>query len=552
MSAQHGFPPAFARVLLARGLVVDRAIEVFLNPRLGTLSDPMELPGIAAAVERLWRAVDCGERIVIFGDFDCDGITSSALLQKLLMSMGANVAVFLPDRLTEGYGFSSDALRRCIALNRPSLIVTVDCGTNDVESVELAHELGAEVIVTDHHEVSEDPASPFAMVNSRQFKAQEVSSLAGVGVVFKLCHALLRAGRDAGRENALSFDLREYLGWVAIGTVADVVPLVGENRVIVRYGLDRLRAVGCPGLAALMDVAKVGDEIDTYKVAFMIAPRINAAGRMGRAADALELLLTDDLDRARVLAETLDTENTRRKKVEDGVLAEAELQVKDCFDPVADWAVVVSGKGWHQGVLGIVASRLARKYNRPSVVVGFDEDGQGRGSCRSIQGCSLVDALGRGAEFLKSYGGHEMAAGLSIGEQDMAGFRMRFLEVCKDMLRGINLSPTLRLDALVRLDEVDDCLFEALRSMRPFGEGNRTPLLGARGVRVVGEPKIMKGAHLKMNLAAGSAQLPAIAFGMGDRPISDGPLDVAFTVDRNTYGGRSEIQLKIRDFGPAS
>lgn len=538
--------------MVVRGLIEDGAIERFLNPRLSSLSDPMLLPGMTTAVDRIWRAVDSGERIVVFGDYDVDGITSAALLQRALSSLGGNAGVFLPDRVTEGYGFTVEALRRCMDVEKASLLITVDCGTNDVESVRLAHELGADVIVTDHHEVSENRSEPCAMVNCRMSRDAGITSLAGVGVVFKLCHALLRVGREGGRESASSFDLREYLGWVAIGTVADIAPLTGENRVIVRYGLDRLAKRACPGLAALMAVARVREEVDTYTVAFMLAPRINAAGRMGRAEDSLELFLTEDAARARELAGSLDRENARRKAEEDRVLSEAEVEAKNCFDPASDYGLVVSGRNWHPGVLGIVASRLVRRYSRPAVVVGFDEHGHGRGSSRSIEDLNLVEALGRGSALLKSYGGHEMAAGLAIEEQDMAGFRAVFLEACRDELAGIDLAPALSIDASVRLGELDDLLVDAIRNMRPFGEGNRAPVFGAKGVCIAGEPKILKGAHLKMNLVSGSTRVTAIAFQMGDREIPEGPLDVAFTLDRDTYGGRNDILLKIKDFGPAS
>lgn len=539
-------PLAIARLLAGRGYADSQSAQDFLSPRLSAVGDPFALPAMDVAVTRIWRALDAGERIVVFGDYDVDGISSTALLVQTLRRLNADVHPFLPLRIDEGYGLGLDALERCLAEYHPGLIVTVDCGTGSVDAVVEAQQRGVDVIVTDHHQPGERCAPAVALVNPKLGADENLRALAGVGVVFKLCHAIIKRGREMGRA-AANMDLRAYLDLVALGTIADIVPLVGENRILARHGLARIEDSESIGLQALKEVAGIKRRVDAYEVGFQIAPRLNAAGRLGDAQQALALLLSEDVEDSMRLAKALDASNRERRDIEAATLEEALKELEARFDPAHDMGLVVGREGWHPGVIGIVASRIAQHFHRPVVVVAVSEEG-GRGSCRSIDGVDMTAVLRSCASHLTKFGGHTMAAGLELKPGQFDSFSKAFNASVSEALNGRDLRPIQRIDAWLDLDDVDDALMTALERMKPFGLGNATPVWGARAVRVVGNPRTVGNGHLKLLVTAGNQQFDAMGWGMAERTIPDGPLDMAFQVRRDVFMGREKLALNLQDF----
>ncbi len=543
-------PRPIAEVLVARGYASVEEADRFLKPRLTELRPPEHLPDIAPAAARIWRAIDAKERVAVFGDYDVDGVTSTALMVQVLRHLGADVVPFLPHRLEEGYGLSSVALQRCLDDHGPTLIITVDCGTGSVAAVQEAQSRGVDVIITDHHQLGEQLPEAVAVVNPQRGADADLKRLAGVGVAFKLCHAILKQGREAKREEA-SLDLRPLLDLVALGTIADVVPLVGENRILSAHGLSRLRKTTSAGLNELMSVAGIKrDEVHAYHVGFQIGPRLNAAGRLGGAEAALNLLLSLEEQPARELAEFLNAANRERQDAEKEILNAALDDLQARFDPERDFGLVVAGEDWNPGVIGIVASRLVQHFSRPVIVIAKDEDG-GRGSCRSIGEFDIVAGLRACAKHLSKFGGHAMAAGLELKPGQLEPFAEAFNRVAAAALGHRDLRPSLRIDGVVSLDEVDAAFFAAQESMRPFGMGNPTPVWAALGVRVVGPPRILKDKHLKLVVSSGAQQFAAMGWDMGGREVPDGPIDIAFQIKENRYGGRVSLDLILQDFRPA-
>jgi single-stranded-DNA-specific exonuclease len=548
IASETGLPVPAATILLARGLADGTSIEHFLNPRLSDLSDPFLLPDMRKAIERIWLTIDRKENIAIYGDYDVDGVSSTALMIKVLRQLGASVEPFLPKRLEEGYGLTRQGLERCIQNCKPKLIITVDCGTNSDAEIRLAAEQGIDVVVTDHHEAAGPTSGAVAVVNPTIDSKPATADLAGVGVAFKLCHALIKEGIAAGRKEVSGVDLRNYLDLVAIGTVADIASLVEENRTLVRHGLARLNKTDSIGLKALAAVAGIEGEMDSYHIGFIIGPRLNAAGRLASAGLALELLLTEDQSRAREIARELDAANRERKRVEDIIVTESTGEIEGYFDRGRNFGLVAGRAGWHAGAIGIAASRLCSKYRRPAIVVAFDGDGHGHGSGRSIEELDIVEVLHKCADLLVSFGGHKLAAGLVVEQAKFDEFRKLFNGLCAERLKGVDLAPVQKIDAWIGLGEADVRLLEALDKMRPFGAGNPSPVLAAANVSIVGQPRILKEKHLKLTLASGGTQMSAIGFNMADREIPDSTLDIAFHLEENTYMGRSSLQLNLKDF----
>ena len=547
LAAELEVPVAIGRVLAARGLTDPDEAGRFLRPRLSDLGDPLALPDAAPAVARIRAALERGEPITVFGDYDVDGITATALLARVLQRLGGCVSTFLPHRIEEGYGFTPAALTRCLAQSQPALIVTVDCGTDAVDTVAQAAARGIDVVVTDHHEVSAAPAPAAAVVNPKRGADEDLHRLAGVGVAFKLCHALVRDLHAHAAGNG-ALDLREFLGWVALGTVADVVPLLGENRILVRHGLDRLNRQPGAGLEALCKAAGVNGTLGSYHLGFVLGPRLNAAGRLGSADPALELLLCEEAGRARELADGLEAANRERRRIEEGIAGEAVRSIDARFDAGRTFGVVAAQTGWHVGAIGIVASRLCGRYHRPAVVIGFDDNGRGRGSCRGIEGVDLTAILEECADVLDGFGGHAMAAGLHVRRENLEAFRARFNAGCRRALEGRDLRPVLRVDGWIELGEADEAMWSALEMLSPAGVGNPTPLWGLRRVRPMGRPRVVGRDHLKMIVADGGGQMESIGFGLADRPVPDGPFDMLAQIRENHFRGRRSLQLHIKDF----
>jgi len=544
--------PAVARLLAIRGIDEPETAQKFLHPSLDHLHDPFRLADMAVAVERILAAIDRRERIAIHGDYDCDGITSTVILRRALELFGANVIHFLPHRMKDGYGLQPETFDRLQA-DAVTLVISVDCGIRGIEAAKRARELGIDLIITDHHEPDTELPAAVAVINPRRHDCSYPDkNLAGVGVALKLVQALCRK-RD--RERWLS----AFIKVAAIGTLADVVPLVGENRVIAKLGLDMLsQGPHKVGLRALLDVAGLtGKPIDSGHVAFQIAPRMNAAGRMASPDIAARLLLAADETmavEAQELARQLDGENLRRQEEEAAILASAKKIVET--DPAvgAHSILVVAGDGWHRGVIGIVASKLVDAFHRPAIVIAVDGD-VAHGSCRSIRGFSVLAALEHSAAYLSRFGGHKQAAGLTMPAANVGAFRETIAEYADNLLGPDDLKPRLRIDGCLGFRDINGDFAGEMALLAPFGTGNPRPLFEARGVEVVDGPRRLKDKHLKMALKQNGRIFRAIAWRAVEREqfISENrtSLDLAFSLEHNSYQGNEYLELSVSDIKAA-
>jgi single-stranded-DNA-specific exonuclease len=535
--SELGVPGFIADLLVRRGFSDPARAEAQLHPRLRSLSAPEDLPEMGVATERILAALRGDERIALYGDYDVDGITSLAILARVLRAYGADVPCFLPLRAEEGYGLSEAGVDRCLELHNPSLLIAVDCGTTSVKEIARLRSRGVDVLVLDHHEPGPERPACVALVNPKL--GSSFHYLCSAGVVFKLAHALLKSSRVEG------VDLREYLDLVALATIADIVPLVDENRIFVSHGLRQMEHTRWPGLAALKQVSGVGSPIRVGDVGFRMGPRINAAGRLGPASEALALLLTEDFREADRLAAGLDAHNRERQGVERHVVMEAEEWVDKNYQPGSDVSIVAGSRDWHIGVLGVVASRLMRRHHRPTFVVGFDENGAGKGSGRGIEGLSLVELLRDCSEHLEKFGGHEMAAGISIQEKSFPAFREAFESAARGAATDEMLVPRLNLDCEVPLREIDYALMETQDLLEPFGNSNPQPVLFSRAVTPASAPRVMKEKHLRVEFSVGREKMAAVFFNAPVEDLPRPPWDIAYTLEWNHWNGRSEPQLRL-------
>lgn len=538
-------PLLIASVLVRRGLPHVAAAQDFLSARLNSLPDPALLPNMLPAVQRLERAVRQGEKIGVHGDYDVDGISGTALLVETLRLFGAEVEYHIPLRMQDGYGLSAEALRRAAA-NGCSLILTVDCGVSALAEAHLAKELGLDLIVTDHHQPPATLPECLALVNphlaGNQFPWPD---LAGVGVAFFLLLGLRRQLRDSGWfTQRPEPDLRQSLDLVALGTIADMVPLGGINRVLVRYGLQLLDQGQRPGVLALKKVAGVA-KVSCGTVGFRLAPRLNAAGRLEDAALGVQLLLGEGDASPQELASHLDCCNRERQQIEEQTLHQAIAAVE--AGQGGAFSLVLAAEGWHAGVIGIVASRLVERYHRPTVMIAL-EDGVGKGSARSIRGFHLFEALQQASANLKSFGGHAMAAGLSLQADKLDAFRQDFEQVAAASLSPEDLLPLIEHDGEVTLKELSLPLVRQLAELAPFGIGNPQPAFVARGLEVL-RPQIVGQKHLRFSVRSAGITLGCIAFGMGER-IAQLPAcaDLLFKPDINNFRDQDSVQLQVVDF----
>jgi single-stranded-DNA-specific exonuclease len=547
LRSELNLPDALCRLLVRRGhATVERAKE-FLRPHAGQIRSPDSLAGIAAAVGRVSEAISAGETILVHGDYDVDGICTTALYVRALRQMGARVEAFVPNRLEDGYDLTEAGIRAAVACGA-KLILTGDCGIVAHAAVDAARGNGIDVIVTDHHTPGETLPSAVAVINpNRHDCGYPEKGLAGVGVAYKVCCAIAaEVGYPVER-------LGVYLDLVAVATIADLVPLTGENRALVKWGLKVLRQTRNPGLAALLHSSGLNDraEITAGQVGYILAPRLNAVGRMGEAQRGVQLLLTDDEDEAARIAAVLEEENRWRREVDQQTLREAMTMLERDFDPARDRGVVLAGEGWHPGVIGIVASRVVERIHRPTVMIALGAE-EGKGSARSIHGFDLYSAMLGCSEHLTRFGGHPMAAGCSIAPDRVEAFRAAFAARAASIPDEL-LTPSLRIDVEMSLAEADDEMHRLLRHAAPFGMKNPTPLIGVRNVRA-GSPRRVGSQHLKMTLSQGSTRLEAIGFGMGDRLPEigqSGGVDVAFRLEENHYNGRTSLQARLIDLRPA-
>jgi single-stranded-DNA-specific exonuclease RecJ len=544
LGRELGIPDFLARVLVRNGFEDVEAAVDFLQPKLRNLGDPFLLPDMAGAAERVREAILRGERIVLYGDYDVDGVASLALLKRVLLALGAQVTCFLPLRAEEGYGLSASGVERCFEEHRPQLLMAVDCGTNSTVEAATIRRLGADLVILDHHEPSGNRPECVALVNPKL--GPDHHYLCSAGVAFKLAHALLKSTPDA------RVDLKEYLDIVALATVADLVPLVGENRILVHRGLDQMARTRWVGLSALMTVAGVTPPIRGSDISFRLGPRINASGRLGTALESLELLLCDRPAEAARLADSLDRQNRDRQNVERQLTQEVEAWVDRHFLATRDASIVAGRRDWHHGVLGIVASRVMRRHHRPTLLVGFGEDGIGKGSGRSIEGISLVETLGKCADHLEKFGGHEMAAGVTVQEDRFEDFRAAFESCARAMVNEDILTPKLRLDAELSLADIDLSMLETQEMLEPYGMANSQPVFAVRGIAPAGAPRVLKEKHLRLDFQAGRHRMQAIFFNGATQPLPRPPWEVAFTVERNEFAGRVNAQMQIVAIRPAA
>jgi single-stranded-DNA-specific exonuclease len=565
LASQLKISPLLAQCLLNRGFSEPSAIQNFLQPRLKNLADPFLLPNMDSAIGRLLRAREQNESLVIFGDYDVDGVTSTALLLEVLRPLGWRVDFYLPNRMDEGYGLSADGVENCLKKFPTTLLLAVDCGSTAVETVASLRARGVDVIVLDHHQVSNPAPAVVALVNpqlqssagvppamDRRDACPTFTELCSAGLAFKLAHALVKRGRETGLPGAAEFDLRPLLDLVALGTIADIVPLTGENRILVSAGLERLNQTQRPGIVALKKAAQSPEKLGAYEVGFQLAPRLNAAGRLETAEDALHLLLAKDLAEATPLAQNLDSRNRERQKIERGIFEEVSGVVRSKFNPQTDFVIVEGRLLWHIGVVGIVASRVLQEFYRPTIIIG-GEGGEWRGSGRSIAGFDLAAALRECDDLLLRHGGHAMAAGLSIAPDKIDPLRRRLNEIAKRRLRPEDLQPPLRLDAEVGLDEMNFDSLAELDRLKPGGQGNPAVQFCARNLshqrplqRIGAEKR-----HVKMWVTDGLATHEAVWWNSGEKSLPVGKFDLAFAPQINQFNGNRAVQLKVLDWQPA-
>ena len=542
--------PLLVRKLLAqRGISGRESAQRFLKPRLADLGDPFAMREMDAAVERIFRAADNGEHVCIYGDYDVDGVSSVTLLHTILRAYNIRTDYFIPVRTREGYGLSEEGMANAIAKcgGKPGLLISVDCGTSSVDEVAWLQEQGIDVVILDHHEASTQGRPPaVAVVNAKLEEDSPFTYLCSAGVVFKLAHAMLK------RRRLPQFDLKNYLDVVAIATVADIVPLVEENRLLTRHGLRVMESGGNIGIQALNRVTNLNRRPSASHVSFRIGPRLNAAGRMDSPQDALNLLMTRDTARAMELAERLELHNRARQQEEEKIRNEAMEMLSQTFSPSRDSVIVLGSRTWHPGVVGIVASLLMRRYHKPTFVISLDENGIGKGSGRSIPGVSLVQAIHACSDTLISGGGHDMAAGLVIHEDMIDAFRERFDAFVRENVDADKLKPMLSIDAEVTFPELTLDLLDSYELLEPFGNSNPQPVFMSRNVMLTDAPRHLQGNHLRLGLRQGAHECDAMYFNGGSVRLPDPPWDIAFTIDRNVWRGRTTLSISIQDIRPAA
>jgi single-stranded-DNA-specific exonuclease len=543
LAADLGLPEPICRLLHVRGYRAGDAARLFLRPRLEQLHDAGWLRDIQKAVDRLAAAVAGGETILVHGDYDVDGICATTLLTRAIRSLGGTVVPFIPHRVTDGYDLGEAGVHAAMA-HGARVVLTADCGTSARSPIERLQGMGIDVIVTDHHLPSAELPGAYAVLNARQPGCEYPDKdLAAVGVAFKLMLALTRAVN--GNENVVY----GMLDLVALATVADIAPLRGENRVFVRFGLKLLNETRNLGLRALIRAAGLeGKPLTAGRIGYILAPRLNAVGRLGHALRGVELLLATTEHEANVIARELEELNRRRQDLDRTTLDEARVMV-DRLDLDSTFGIVLGAEGWHPGVIGIVASRIVETCGRPTILVALDGD-EGKGSGRSISAFDLHAGIGACRELLVRYGGHRAAAGITIARDQLPAFSARFNEVARERLTPDDLVPELKIDLELPLDDVNDELERLLRHLEPCGVGNPSPVLMSPGVRLAGQPRVVGRNGLKLRLQTATGELEAIGWDLAPlarRLDMSAPLDVVYRLDRDEYRGESRLQLRIAD-----
>ncbi len=502
------------------------------------------MKGMDKAVERIKKGLEEGEKIAIYGDYDVDGVTATALLYSFLRSIDANVTYYNPDRLKEGYGINIEAVKK-LAEQGVSLIVSGDCGITAVNEVEQAKELGVDFIVTDHHKPPQDLPEAVSVLNPKladcKYPAKEI---VGVGVIFNLVIALRRSLRDTGFFKEPEPNLGDYLDLVALGTVADCAPLLDVNRILVKEGIKRMQNPKRIGVRALKEASSIKGELTSYDLGFKLGPRINASGRMSTADNAVKLFISSDLENARELAQGLNKENADRQNVEADIIGESIEQLESNPHLIGSNSIVLASRNWHPGIIGIVAARLAERYEKPTILIAIDEGGEGKGSGRSIEGVNIYSALSECSELFLQFGGHEQAAGLSIREENIEKFRIMFDKALEKSYEAYEQK--LRVDCSVDLDKITEDLISEFGLLAPFGIGNPEPVLLSSEVEVISQ-RIFKDKHLGFKVRGDNKVYDAIWFNLKEPLTLPGKIDMIFTPEFNQWNGKKEIRLRVMD-----
>jgi single-stranded-DNA-specific exonuclease len=537
--------PTIAKIIASRGIKTKEDFDAFFSPKISCFNNPFFFSDMEKACERIKKAIINKEKIFIYGDYDVDGITATATLLRFLDSLSADCSYYLPNRLLQGYGLSIDGIK-AIAQSGAKLIITVDCGITSIQEIQLANSLGIDVIVTDHHEPKEKLPEAYAILNPKLPACKYPDdSLAGVGVALKLIQAL---AKYLGAKNEL---WEKYLDLVAVGTAADIVPLIGENRIIAAIGFKKLASTKNEGLKSLLSIQGcLGEEITTRDIVFRLAPCINAVGRLGDSRRGVELFLTDDSAIAALYAKELKQANVERRALDNSIQQEAFLWVEQNCDPDKDYVIVSGSKNWHCGVIGIAASKIVEKYHRPAILFAVQNDGIARGSGRSIDSFHLHDALCKCSFLLEEFGGHSAAAGMTIKENNIDLFRKKLNEIAYNTLTKDDFIPKIIADAEVSLNELTYDFFSFIRKMEPFGPGNMRPVFVCKNLRNKFTPKVYADKHVKLVVTDDNmCYMDAIAFNYGERKNEleqSNTFKIAFTLEENEWQGKKNLQLKVK------
>lgn len=551
LSQELSISPILTEILVSRGIYTFEKARTFFRPNMEDIHDPFIMNDMDAAVKRISKAILNNEHMVVYGDYDVDGTDSTAMLWKFLKDIGADVTYFIPDRIKDGYGISTAGIDRVHDIGT-KLLIAVDCGITATQQVEHARSYGIDVVICDHHEPGNEIPTAAAVLDPLKASCSYPNKyLCGCGVAFKLIQALAlsepirsKLGEDAPKR------LLDYLQYVTLATIADIVPLVNENRVMVKLGLELINSIPVPGIRGLIETSGLSvGRISSGQIVFVLAPRINAVGRLGDANRAVEMLASDSYDRAVQIARVMENENFQRRKIDEETFLQAQDIVEKFLEADNDSAIVLHQETWHPGVIGIVASRLVERYYRPTIMM-TTVDGVAKGSARSISGFNIHEALKRCEDKLIQFGGHKYAAGLTVELDRLDEFREAFKQVTAELLTEDLLTPEIKIDAEVQLSDLTPKFIRVLSQFAPFGPENMRPIFAARGVEVLGQPRIVGKNHLRFKVRSSTHVMDAIGFNLGhllNRVRNGSKIDVAFSLDEGEFAGETVPQLKIRD-----
>lgn len=540
LSKKYHINKLLATILNNRGIVTEEKIRLFLNPTRNDFHNPFLIKDMEKAVDRIIKAIENKERITIYGDYDVDGITSITVLKSFLQERGLEIAQYIPNRLTEGYGLNVEAVEK-IKNRGCDLMITVDCGISAIKEIDYANQLGIETIVTDHHEPGQELPKAMAVIdNKRKDSTYPFRELAGVGVVFKVIQAIsIKLG--------LKEEYLKYLDIVCIGTISDIVPLVDENRVIAKLGLLLIKQTRNIGLRAIINMSGY-KEIDSNSISFGIAPRINACGRMGKAEDALELFLSKNINEVCQLAQKLNEYNKERQETEKAIYENA-VEAIERENLQKNSAIIVGGHNWHHGVIGIVSSKITEMYFKPSILLSFEDDGIGTGSGRSIPGFDLHEALSKCNNSIEKFGGHSMAIGITIKKDKFEDFKKQFEQIAEEAKIN-DIIPIIKIDAKINFENINKEMVDSLKELEPYGEGNKMPIFAFKNLKIDSIRSLSDGKHLKLTLKEGNTVINAIGFNMGhfinEYRIGD-KVDVAGVLEINHFNGVESVQINLKD-----